>query len=437
MITNVRGHGQVEYRSFSLTDMVKYGWTDLRSGSVMSETEIRGVPAITRAARIRAEAIATLKLRCWQGDGPNRERVTNAWQADFFANAANEWQTRFGFWDTVGESLAFRNNAYVWKLVDPLSGRVIDWYALHPDQVKITGPLEYQVTVKRGFIDPVGRGEAVYAVNDSTIIHFRGHGHGGELEAPSPMRLFRETLGAAVQRKRHEVRMWSKGTAIQQAILFPRDMTRQQVLEWRDAYRSTYEGTEGETTIALGGGADIKPIGLSLADAQYAELARLTVHDAAMIMGVPANLLGVQEERPVPNLEQDLAVWLRFGLGPELERIEATLAADQQLFPKQGRSIYPMFDTDGFVRGDLLTEATVLVSLVQAGIMLPDEARTRIWGGLDSLPEGVGMIPQITPVGGAPNPNPTPVVPVDAPDVAPAKGRSNGRALKMLAALQD
>jgi len=43
----------------------------------------------------------------------------------------------------------------------------------------------------------------------------------------------------------------------------------------------------------------------------------------------------------------------------------------------------------------------VLIGEVQAGIRLVDEARRVL--GLDELPDGIGKIPQITPVGGAPN----------------------------------
>ena len=402
MITRVRGRGEIELRSFALTDMVRYGWNDLRSVGTLGEDAVRGIPAIHRAARMRAEAIASLRLKCWQGEGPDRYRVDNCWQARLFNGPANEYQTQFTFWETIEESLAYRGNGYVWKLVDPVTSRITDWYALHPDQVQCKGADEYLVTVGQGFIDPAGRGDAKYELDETTIIHFRGHGKGGTWEAPSPMKVFRDSTLAQVERKRHELRMWTKGTALQQAIVFPQQMSRQEVLKWRDAYRESYEGTTGETTIALGGGAEIKPIGMTLVDAQYAEMAKLTIEDAAFIMAVPANLLGVQLERAVPNLEQDVTSWFRFGLGPELTRIEDTLKADENLFPQYGRDIYPAFDTEGFVRGDTLTEATILVSLVQAGILTPDEAR-RI-RGYEELPGGVGAIPQITPVGGAPNP---------------------------------
>lgn len=404
MILNLRGGRQVEYRAFALTDMVRYGYGGLRNlGQPFGESAARGIPALNRAARIRAEALASLKLRCWSGEGPTRKRMDNVWQAKLFAKAQqNEYQTRFGLWETVGESLAWRNNAYVWKLVDPDTFRVIAMYALHPDQVKCK-PYGYEVTVRAGYVDPVDRGDGVYRVDDSTILHIRGHGHGGMLEAPTPIEVFKEALMAPVERQRHEARMWRRGTALQLAVEFPQSVTQQQAADWRETWRATYEGTDGETTAVLGGGGVIKPIGMSTADAKFVEMAHLTVEDAARIMGVPANLLMAPSMTSVQraSLEEDLMSWFRFGLGPDLERLEAALAADEQLFGTLGRAVYAAFDTEAFVRGDLMTEATILQTRVQAGILTPDEARRIL--GYQPLPNGVGKIPQITPVGGAPN----------------------------------
>ena len=406
MITTLRGGAQVERYAFYLTDMVKWGYSGLRnlSGQV-GEDAIRGIPAINRAARIRAEALASLKLRCWQGEGPDKRRQDSTWQGKLFAGAPNEYQTAFGFWETVGESLAYRGNAYIWKAVDPNSMRVIDWYALHPDQVKCKGAGRYEVTVKGGYIDPVDKGEGKYAVDYQTILHVRGHGEGGTWEAPSPIKVFRDALGAPVERQKHEGRMWRRGTSLQLAVEFPLGVSKEQADEWKPSWRETYEGADGDTTAVLGGGAKIVPIGMTAADSQFVEMAHLTVEDASRIMGVPANLLGAPTMTGTtkPTLEEDLMTWLRFGLGPELERIESALRDDSILFPPLGRSIYPGFDTEAFVRGDIMTEATVLQQRVQAGILTPDEARQIL--GYPPHPAGMGAIPQITPVGGAPNPS--------------------------------
>lgn len=410
--------------SFALTNMVRWGYTGLRSiQSRIGEREMRGIPAIHRAARLRAEAIASLRLYCWRGDGPMRGRVDTVWQAKLFRGRPNPAQTRFDFWETVEESLSYRANAFIWK--NTAAGKVIEWWALHPDQVKPNTDGTFDVIVAAGFVDPVGKGSGVYKnVGPDVLLHIRGHGQGGQTMAPSPVEVFREAVAGPVGRQRHEARMWRRGTALQVALEFPANVSKESADQWRESWRSNYEGTEGETTAVVGGGAQIKPIGLSLADAQFVEMAQLTVMDASRIMGVPANLLGTSvQQRGTPNLEQDLMTWLRFGLGPELERIESALHSDPQLFgtdallraeTNASLGLYPAFDTNGFVRGDLLTEATILQGFVQSGVLLPDEARHEL--GYEPYPDGVGQIPQITPVGGAPNPMLPLKPPPDDPD---------------------
>jgi hypothetical protein len=66
----------------------------------------------------------------------------------------------------------------------------------------------------------------------------------------------------------------------------------------------------------LSAGGTIKPIGLSAVDAAWLRW-RNPVHDA-QDHGCPREPSGAQLDRSVPNLEQDLTVWFRFGLGPEL-----------------------------------------------------------------------------------------------------------------------
>lgn len=405
MIVRTRNRGEVEYRAFALTDMTKWGYNRLRNfGSPVNPQAVRGLPAIHRAARIRAEALASLRLRCWRGEAPTRQRVDTVWQARLFNGAANEYQSRFEFWETVGESLAYRGNAYIWKNVDPLTLQVVDWYALHPDQVRCDDDGDYVVKVMKGYLDPVGRGVGEYDVDQSTILHIRGHGEGGKLEAPSPIQVFRDALQSPLARQRYERNMWEKGANIGHAVVFPPGVPKEQADEWKDNYRANFEGTEGETTLVLGGGATVQPIGMTAKDAEFIGLAHLTVEDASRIMGVPTDLLDLKiGERTTPGtLEDVLTRWYRFGLGPELNRIEAALQADQELFGNGARTI-PGFEAEGVIRGDVKTEDDIAHQRIQDGRLLVDEWRES--AGLEALPNGWGKIPQIVPVGGGQNPN--------------------------------
>jgi HK97 family phage portal protein len=425
VIIRLKGGTDAELYTFALSDMVRWGFTGLRSLQPhVAERDMRGIPAIARAARIRSEAVANLRLYCWRGEGVDRARVDGAWQSKLFAGRPNDQQTLFDFWETVEESMAYRGNSFIWK--NASNGRVVEWYALHPDQVTVDSAGVYTVQVSAGYVDPVGKGPGKYPkLGCDTILHIRGHGYGGQIVAPSPVQQFREAMGGPIGRQKHESRMWRRGVAGQVAVQFPAGINKEQADQWREAWRANYEGTDGETTMVVGGGAEIKPIGLTPVDAAFVDMAHLTVEDAARIMGVPANLLGISVQmKGTPNLEQDLAMWLRFGLGPELERIESALSTDESLFGVQARlsaaakgslGIYPKFYTDGFVRGDNVTEATILQGDVQAGIILPNEARAM--KGLPPHPDG--NILQITPVGGAPNESAPP--PTGAADKLPPK----------------
>ena len=394
---------------FALTDMVQWGYGKLRNVKQSSgEQQARGVPALTRAAQLRATEIAKLDLCCYRGKGPEKEKVESVWQARLFANgpqanATNPVQSKFTFWETAEESLAWRGNSYIWK--NHGDGRVTSWYALHPDQVMphydtASRKVVYDVTVSEGYVDPVGAGPKLYRnLDEHTILHIRGHGQGGQLVAPSPFEVNRDVINSAIARQRHEARMWRRGTALQVAIEFPPGVSKESADQWREVWRSNFEGTEGETTAVIGNGGVIKPIGMTAVDASFVDMANLTVMDASRIMGVPANLLGAQVVKVRTNMEDDLMVWLRFGLSGELQRIEEALYSDPDLFG--GSQTYPEFDTSGFVRGDLATEAAIQQGFVQSGILTPDEVRHEL--GFAPHPGGVGGIPQITPVGGAPN----------------------------------
>lgn len=405
MIIRTQQYGAVETRSFALTDMVRWGYSGLRNvpGTIAAKT-VQGIPALHLGARLRAEAVAQLRIQTWRGEDDDAVHV-DSWQERFLNRPrANPQQDRFTFWETMEESLAYRNNAWIWKVKDP-GGRVLEWYALHPDQVAEGSRAQWIVKTMDGYVDPTGRGPAYYTLDEDTILHVRGHGTGGKRVAPSPIEVFREALAAPINRMRHENRMWQRGTALQQAVEFPPGVTKEKAEEWRDEFDARHSGTDGATTMVVGAGAKVQKIGMTMADAQYVDMAMLTVQDSARIIAVPDQLLMAQlKDRQ--QIEDQLSLWLRFGLGSELGRIEAALLGDEDLFPSVGRGagIRPVFKTDGFVRGDLLTEAQIMHLRIQDGTLLPDEARKQM--GYPPLPGGVGMIPQVTPVGGAPTINP-------------------------------
>ena len=411
MILRARGGGNVALRDVSLA-----GLADARSGTSyagmvpVTPRAAGGLPAWDAAIRIASQAVAVLDMVVWRGERPARMRVSSTWQARLFTGAPNRDQTWFEVWETVEASLTARRNAFLWRNVD--AGRVVEMWALHPDQVRVvrdrSGVLTYRVAVGGGWCDPLGTHvPRVLVASPSDVLHIKGPGGGGLDVAPSPIDVFRATFGGGLAQQSYDESFWTRGVGDGIVLSFPQEITQTQAAAakalWDEG--SGLSGARGARVVS--GGATVTSVQLSARDAQTVEAKAATTLDVARITGVPASLIehttggGAGGSAPL-SPEHELTRWVRYGLLPRLERIEDALTADPALFA--GGRDTPEFDRD-LVMADRMTEAQIQVQKVQAGIWLPDDVREQ--DGMPPLPAGVGQIPQITPVGGAPNAAPT------------------------------
>lgn len=404
MVVKTR-HGDVvvEARDANLGALIQATGGTLRSqaGVAVTDRAVAGIPAWQQAVRIAAWSIAKHELAVWRGKDIERRRVTTTWQARLFAgvpnfNAIDTW---FYVWECVEASLTGRNNAVLRLHLNAL-GQPEQVEFVHPDLVVArwnseSRKVEYKIRNDQGgWIGPLDSRE---------IVHFRnGSPAPGAVWAPSPIELHRNALGSALSRERAESNLYSGGSMKSVAVVFPGDVTPDQAARWKEVYLGPGGVTADSQVKVFGGDPRIETIGLSLADAQYVEAQGFSVYDVGRMLGVLPSLIFAamkDGDKPItPEHEEDR--WWRYGLQPRRMRIQETLKAHPTLFGASARD-YPAFVVDA-VSSDARTESENLVREVQAGILLADEARAK--RGLGPLPDGAGKIPQIVPVGGAPNP---------------------------------
>lgn len=397
MIARTR-HGDVliEQREASMGELLASQGVLLRSasGTAASSREVAGLPAWTQAIRIASEAIAKHRMRVWRGEDAERRMVTTTWQARFFAGRPNEWYSWFEAWERTEASLTARWNAFWLKEHDEL-GRVVAIYVLHPDEVAA----RWNRTLRRPEYQVQLAGLRSEWLTSRDVLHFRvGTPDPGQIVSPSPVERHRRAWVAALARQAAEAEFYEDGSRRTTAVVFPGDVTPQQAEEFRQVYLS---GSSAKVKV-FGGDPRIETIGLSLADQQFVESQAFSIEDVGRILGVPPSLLWAASKegaKPLtPEHEEDR--WVRYGLEPRRQRIEQTIAHDPSFFGPGARD-YPAFHVRR-VRGDALTESDMVVHEVQAGIRTPNEGRAEL--GLPPHPDG--DILQITPVGGAPNPEP-------------------------------
>lgn len=404
-------------RASSVVDMagliVERGRLGSTAGQSVTKRTITTVPAIHRAWDFAASWVANLTMSVWRGEGVIPERVTATPQARLFGGVPNPLQNWWWFWYVTAMSLEARNNAYNWKTKDK-NGQVVEVTALHPDQVVPTptaSGLRYDVWFDGSVPQPRDvKGLGTVTVDRGTILHYRGAGGMGELVPDTPIQRFKQTLGIALAKQDYEANLYQHGVMGGLGVTFPAATTAEQAKKWREVFDSEHAGTfnAGRTKV-VGGGATLSQIGMSQKDAQFAEALDLTMRQIQQITGVPDWVLGIGAgPRMALTPEQRDAEWTHYGGETRLERIESALYADPDIFGPGSRD-YPRFDTANAIHPDSRTADNIAHQQIQDGRLLVDE--WRVPRGMPPLPNGVGMIPQVTPVGGAPNPG----IPADKP----------------------
>lgn len=352
-----------------------------------------GLPAVGAAIRLYAGTVASLTLDVFKGKEADKRKQTGAWQFGLF-EYPNDEVSRFSFFWDLESGLESCGNAFIFKSRMPRARKIGALSILRPENMTVRRDRNTNELIYEWW-----NGRETTRIPSENIIHVRGDTMGGGDIGYSPIQVHRMALMSQLQREQFENRHFANDARPGVALMFPQGVSKEQADEFGNLWDSRHAGAgnRGRTGV-LGGGATIQTFPLSLEDQQWVESQKFSVEDVARMYGIPASML---EEGETDSPEQESLRWLKFGLGPRLMRIQKALKADPDLFGPNTQ-LYPEFYLDDFLRSDAVSMAQVAHEKVQSGIWLVDEARAK--EGMPPLKDGAGQIPQITPVGGAPNP---------------------------------
>lgn len=416
MIIKTRYAGEREVRdAFSGINTSPQRWAAgglTSTGQYVTNDVAVGLPALGAAVRFVAGMVASLRMSCWQGYRGDKREQEDAWQAQLLAQPW-DGSTFDWLWDVVA-SLETTENAVLRKVRS--KGRVVALLPVPLDKVRIyreraTGTKIIEVAGVKG--------------TTAEYLHVRGQTLGNGLVGVSRIWQHRDPVGAQLAAMRFEGKFFQNDARPGVAFVFPDNVRRDQASEWKTDIEQEYGGVDNAwKPFVAGGGVTITPIPVNLQDAQFIEGRRLGVDDIGRIMDVDpivlGSMLGTRGER-----EEGLQRFLAVQLPPRLARIAGALKADPDLFGST--PLYPGFDLNDLTFVDPVRRAAIIHEKIQDGTLLPDEARAEEGRGpLPPIPDDPsktpGMVPQMTPVGGAPNPQAAaaPAPPPEPPEPAGA-----------------
>jgi HK97 family phage portal protein len=380
-----------------------------RGGTMGMESAV-GLPAVLAVIRLLSHSAAMVPLQVLRGDEDAvRERLQDSWQWRRLNRAPGPPPaTPFAFKADAAANFAGRGQAFVRK-IKPSGQRAFS------DSSRIT---EFMV-LNSGLVKARRADTGAVVFDDSTgpkmvtrgsdeIIQVRSFSTADGLNGLSPITAARMMISAGLGRNRFEAAHLRNGVRPGAVLEYPSNITPEQAREWIDFINAQHQGDgRAGKILAAGGGAKFIPLPVSLADAQFAEMTRITMEQAAAMWQVP---FPIMLQTRTAATDDDWRNFITFALGPFLTAMAEAFTADTDVFdPVSEADLQVVPYPDAMVRMDPLKKAQIQREQIQTGTRLVDELRGQ--DGLAELPpipedwnQAPGKVPQITPVGGAVNP---------------------------------
>lgn len=367
------------------------------TGRYMAADQMFGLPAVMAAIRLIAETIASFDLYVCRGRNADKRHATSTWQWQLLQHPCQE-QSLFDWLADMTASVEGFGNAFCHKIKS--KGRVVELKPLDPDYVRARRD---KSTLEKVF-DVSLDGRTTVTLTANEILHIRGFTpRAASVAGVAPVTMFRNPLGFASALEEFAGRFFKNDATPGGVIQIPGSLTKVQATEMLENWSDQRAGVRNSHRPAiLYNGAAWQSIGVNMLDAEWVAASQHSIEDIARIFRIPAEFLeaGPKKAGASVTTEQEGLRLLMLSVQPRTERITSALAADPDLFGNT--DLYPEFNTQSLLRADAVSQATVDKEAIQSGWKTPDEVRAD--HGLPPLPNGAGAIPQITPVGGAPNP---------------------------------
>ena len=374
--------GRVEEReALTLEQLLAETGAPTAAGEPVTTDSAMRLSTVWRCVTLLSDSVSTLPLHVRRGDDPDPIPTPPLLQrpsGDF--EELGDW-----LWGVMA-SLLLRGNAF--GLVTARSGA-----GLQPAQVDLIHPDHMAVT-----LDPES-GRTVYrlggqVLDPGAVWHVKAYPFPAAPRMPplglSPISHARESIGLGVGAERYAAKLFGDAAVPAGVLTSDQRITQEQAETLRARWDDRHKGRRA--IAVLGDGAKFQAITIAPEEAQFIETQKLNTATIAKFFGLDPRMVGGETggHMDYSSPEQRSTDFLTYSLRPWLYRVERAVS---RLLP---RSQSARFNAGGFARATLLDRYTAHKIGIEAGWLLPSEARA-----LEDLPPVEGIDDRATPQGGA------------------------------------
>jgi HK97 family phage portal protein len=360
---------------FDAIDGVGGEWASARYGDYYASSA-----AVYAAVRTRADAVGRSELIVEKsavfGGVQAWERVEFSHPLQRLIDRPNSSWSRAELVRAVESNILLWGSAFLGIEKDE-SGVVTELWPLRPDRVRVMPDAKKYI---RGFVyEHAGERvaylpeEMVWFKQFNPLEEFAG------LSAVAPARLSVD-MGFEAQRFNRNF-FANSATPGDLVVTSEETPTDEEVSEFYSRWDSRFKGSSrSHRPVLLGRGMDAKRLGLSQRDMEFSKALEWSVEEVSRAFGVPTVFLGELENATLSNVRTFERFLWRNTIVPELKLIEDCL--NRSLVPAFGFSSHEYrfkFDISDVeaLKDSEDSQVAREVSLVNAGVMTPNEVRAR------------------------------------------------------------
>lgn len=363
------------------------------AGVVVSRRTALALSAFWCGVMTIAEAMASLGVdRLLRVEGGGKRKDIKSPLYRLVNEEPNPWMDDFNFVRTAAIHMIAEGNGYAYIVRD--GNEPVELWPLLPHE---TSPVEVTEYATGGselwYLTTItidGKSQRV-KIPDADMLHFRGPGPTGLL-GYNPLEICRDAIGGAIATKKYATTFFKRGTMTAGIIKHPSKITAESKTALRDDWDRLHSGLDNAHRPAiLDNGMDFQSLGMDAEKAQLIESRKFDIIEIANVLRIRPHMIGDTSRQGYNSLEMEDRSFLRYTLNPWLKAMEGEfnrkLRTEKE---KRERTVYYSFNRKAAVEMDAKTEADVIKSLVDGGMIMVDDALTLL--DMNPLPNGHGQV---------------------------------------------
>lgn len=292
----------------------------------------------------------------------------------------NPSMTRFELLETLASDLGLYDRAY-W-LVGEDASRPSGWILRPIPPAWVTGHKGGGAFAPSAYVVQKPNGRR-FEVPAESVLEFHGWNPDRPKYGTSPVETLKQVLAEQVQAWSYREQVWQRGGRVGAYITRPKDSN------WSDAARERFardwkdrwtgrDGKKAGGTPILEDGMELKRLGFTAREEEWAEVAKLALSTVASVYHVNPVMVGILDNANFSNTKEFRKMLYSETLGPTLARIEDRINTFLAPLVSGREDAYVEFNIQEKLQGDFEEQASIISTAVGAPWMTVNEARAKM-----------------------------------------------------------